>query len=159
MTKFYTGVGSRETPESVLRLMKKIAIKLSELGYCLRSGGADGADSAFEAGARFKRIFTANQATPEAIKIAAKFHPAWHRCGEYARKLHGRNSFQVLGENLNTPSSFLICWTRDGATSHTERSIKTGGTGTAISIANHYNIPVFNLNRPKHFKRLSDFIK
>lgn len=36
--KYYTGIGSRETPASVLALMTNIAMSLSDLGYTLRSG-------------------------------------------------------------------------------------------------------------------------
>lgn len=49
---YYAGVGSRETPEDVLQLMRQFAIKLANLGWVLRSGGAPGADSAFEAGCK-----------------------------------------------------------------------------------------------------------
>jgi len=157
-TKFYTGVGSRKTPNVILKLMSEIATKLSGLDYMLRSGGAGGADSAFENGATLSRIFYANMATPNAMDIASKFHPAWERCSTYAKKLHGRNAFQVLGLDLNTPSSFLVCWTPDGACSDKDRSIRTGGTGTAISIADANNIPVFNLKCTNHHQRLLSFI-
>lgn len=50
MSKFYTGVGSRETPSVVLDLMREAARKLAEKGMTLRSGAADGADQAFELG-------------------------------------------------------------------------------------------------------------
>lgn len=157
--KYYTGVGSRKTPKKILDLMTEIALTLNSKGYCLRSGGAKGADEAFESGAGSrKQIFYASSATPEAMKIAARFHPAWERCGEYVRKLHGRNSFQVLGVNLDNPSSFLVCWTPDGAISHSERTMRTGGTGTAISIAEDANVPVFNLGRSDHLSRLENFI-
>jgi hypothetical protein len=43
-----TGVGSRETTDEALALMAKIARVFSEKGFTLRSGGAKGADSAFE---------------------------------------------------------------------------------------------------------------
>lgn len=152
--KYYTGVGSRKTPPEILGLFNRLAKKLDSAGFCLRSGGAVGADSAFESGASNKQIFYASMATPESMAIAAKFHPAWERCGDYARKLHGRNSFQVLGPDLKTPSSFLVCWTPDGCIDHRSRTIKTGGTGTAISIASHYNIPVFNLANKSHLDRI-----
>lgn len=48
--KFYTGIGSRNTPANILELMEDIAFKLAEKGWTLRSGGAKGADSAFEKG-------------------------------------------------------------------------------------------------------------
>lgn len=49
----YAGIGSRNTPEPVLALMQRCATRLEVLGYTLRSGGANGADSSFEAGCRF----------------------------------------------------------------------------------------------------------
>jgi hypothetical protein len=71
-------------------------------------------------------------------------------CKPYVRKLHGRNAFQILGLSLNTPSKYCICWTPDGATTHMERVRRTGGTGTAISIADAYKVPVVNLVIPSH---------
>ena len=47
----YAGIGSRETPEGVLLKMEKIAFYLAHrYDATLRSGGAIGADIAFEAG-------------------------------------------------------------------------------------------------------------
>lgn len=46
--KYYTGVGSRETPEEILKVMEDLAFNLRETGWILRSGGAEGADTAFE---------------------------------------------------------------------------------------------------------------
>lgn len=47
----YAGIGSRKTPKNVLDFMFEIGKELALLGYVLRSGGAEGADSAFEKGA------------------------------------------------------------------------------------------------------------
>ena len=151
---FYTGVGSRKTPKDVLELMVKIAIKAAQNGYTLRSGGAEGADKAFEHGCDMvkgpKEIYYANQATAEAMAMAALYHPAWSSCSPYAKKLHGRNAFQVLGINLDKPSNNFICWTPDGCLHHHERSRITGGTGTAISIADNYHINICNLANYTH---------
>lgn len=48
--KILTGIGSRETPDDVLDLMHRIAYMKAKEGFLLRSGGADGADTAFEVG-------------------------------------------------------------------------------------------------------------
>ena len=48
MYKYYTGIGSRKTPENILKKFKDIATFLETKQYILRSGGAEGADSAFE---------------------------------------------------------------------------------------------------------------
>lgn len=144
--KYYTGVGSRQTPDFILSEMRKISYRLREEGFILRSGAAKGADKAFESGAGYlKEIYFASDATEEAEQIAKQFHPAWNKLSNYAKKLHARNVFQVLGKDLNTPSRFVLCWTPDGCESHKQRSIKTGGTGTAISIADYHNIKVINL--------------
>lgn len=157
--KVYTGVGSRKAPDKILKLAENIANKLSLIGYTLRSGGADGMDKAFEKGASKKRIYYASDATLASMIIAEKFHPAWSSMKSYGKMLHGRNSFQVLGDDLNTLSEFLICWTPDGCICHQDRSIKTGGTGTAISIANYFGVKVFNLKRDDHKKKIENWIK
>lgn len=145
---FYAGVGSRETPSAVCAQMTALARKLARLGWSLRSGGAEGADSAFETGAQGKQIFRASAATPEAIALAAKYHPAWGRCSPFAKKLHARNGFQVLGPDLMSPSLFVACWTKDGG--------PTGGTGQALRVAAAYSIPVFNLYFADAERRLID---
>ena len=155
--KLYTGVGSRETPVSILKTMLQIASRLEMAGWTVRTGDADGADAAFRQ-VKTKQVFAPNMAEAKGIALAAKFHPAWNRCSDFAKRLHGRNSYQVLGKDLKSPSSFVICWTQDKAISHAERSITTGGTGTAISIADHYKIPVFNLERSDHLERVMNFL-
>jgi len=157
---FYTGIGSRDIPFEVEFLMKRCGFMLAWLGYTLRSGGAKGSDKAFEHGCDqatkanclmdAKRIWKAKHSTPEAEALAGKYHGAWHLCDERARNLHGRNVFQVLGRSLSKPSEFVICYTHDKCIEHSTRSIKTGGTGTAISIASENDIPIFNLNIAKH---------
>ena len=158
MNKYYTGVGSRKTPTNILKIMEAVARKLASEGWVLRSGGALGADRAFEKGSSQKEIFYAQDANFESKSVAKKFHPAWDRLSEYVKKLHARNAFQVLGRDLKSPSGFLLCWTPDGAISHNERTIKTGGTGTAISIASANNIPVFNLHRKDHLERVAKWL-
>ena len=67
MTKYFAGIGSRETPQDILKLMTKSAYRLEQLGYVLRSGGARGADKAFELGVmnlKNRRIYTAGRKRP-----------------------------------------------------------------------------------------------
>lgn len=151
MKKYYTGVGSRETPVVVGMKMVAIAKVMSDKGYVLRSGGADGADSYFESGVPLtgeKEIylpwkkFNNNQSSlydisSEAFAIAKTIHPNWKALSEGAKKLHARNVYQVLGTDLKTPSEFVICWTKNGES--------TGGTRTAIELAIKNKIPVYNL--------------
>ncbi|NLV87657.1 MAG: hypothetical protein GX025_10665 [Clostridiales bacterium] len=143
----YTGIGSRQTPAEVLNSFTRLAKWLDKRSFILRSGGADGADSAFEAGTTNKEIYLPwknfngnpsplHQISPDAELIAQKFHPAWDKCTQGVKKLHARNVYQILGSDLQTPSQFIICWTPNGTGS--------GGTGQALRIAHHYNIPIFD---------------
>lgn len=157
LVRKYTGIGSRRTPKHILQLMTSFANEASELGLILRSGAADGADTAFEQGSNGQcEIFLPwknfnNHPSPlydvpkQAYEIASKYHPMWERLGGAVRSLLARDIQQVLGQNLDDPSSFVVCWTPDGAETAAEYSIKTGGTGMAICCADDYGIPVLNL--------------
>lgn len=173
--RYYTGIGSQETPEPVLEQMSALAAFLARAGFTLRSGGAEGADTAFEQGARSVdgarmqiylpwRGFNGNSSplyTVErrALEVARRVHPAWHRLSPAARKLHGRNCYQVLGLSLDTPSRVLVCWTSDGCESARTRSAKTGGTGTAIELAERHGVPVFNLGKAGRGAALREWLQ
>ena len=94
-----------------------------------------------------------------ALDISRRTHPAWHRLSTAARKLHGRNCYQVIGLSLDTPSRFLVCWTSDGCESARTRSAKTGGTGTAIELAERHGVLVFNLGRAGRSDALREFLQ
>ena len=132
--------------------LTKLAEKLTDNDWILRSGGAKGPDLAFERGAGSKKkIFYANDATPESLMLAEKYHPNWPACSEYARKLHARNGLILLGKDLDSPVEFVICWTKDGKAS--------GGTGQGLRLATAYEIPVFNLFIKEHLERIKEFLK
>lgn len=144
--KIYTGIGSRQTPRNILDLMTKTAKLLASNGWTLRSGGAEGADSAFEAGAgENKEIylpwknFNGSQSILydikfEAKEIAKKYHPAWNKLNKFGRLFHSRNVYQVLGYDLNLPTKFILCY-------HEGR----GGTLQACRIAEDLQIPIINM--------------
>lgn len=157
-TKYYAGIGSRDTPKEICELMTLIASVLEEKEFILRSGGATGADSAFELGVKNnnKQIFLPwqrfnnnesplYQVGPKALEIAQKYHPNWNALSNSGKLLMGRNSYQVLGYYITDEtvySSFIVCWTKNG--------LADGGTGQAIRIATDYNIPIYNLYYEKY---------
>lgn len=167
---FYTGVGSRETPPDVLREMMRLADWFRLLGLTLRSGGAGGADTAFEMGALGQahiylpwRGFNGRQSgrkdtpSPAAFEMARTTHPNWARLSSGPRALHARNCHQVLGDNLDAPSHFLVCWSPDGCVDEARRTKQTGGTATAIILAARHAVPVFNLYRPEAAEAVAAF--
>ena len=148
-TKYYTGIGSRSTPENILENMTSYAKRLSLFGYTLRSGGADGADTAFEKGSLRNEIYLpwhnfngreGKSSIPiEAFDIAENIHPNWQACRDGARKLHARNIQQVLGKDLETPSEFVVYWAKES------NGEVQGGTRTAVELARQHSIPTYNL--------------
>jgi hypothetical protein len=163
----YAGIGSRETPTAVLEFMKRLAGQLENAGFHLRSGGAEGADSAFASGVKDETnqtVYEPRHATPEMIKFAANFHPAWAQVVKGGwEKLHARNVMQILGRNFTdaaNASDFVVYYDNP--------LVSRGGTKTAVAIAAKKGIPAFNLfygepakaalrawlkqNYPDHFK-------
>lgn len=169
----YAGIGSRKTPAPIRAFMHRLAFRLALQGATLSSGGAEGADRAFEVGARsaggrvkiwipwqgFQGYTDEYLPTNRHWEIAKTLHPVWDKLSQGVKALHSRNVGQILGEDTNTPVNCVICWTPDGCESDSTRTSKTGGTGTAISLASHWQIPVFNLANENSKSRLYKFVK
>lgn len=160
-------IGSRSLPPRERSRLAHVARVLESLGYTLRSGGAWGSDAAFEAGLlrpEHAEVYLPapgfnshasplHDITPEAFALAERFHPAWHRCNDFARRCHARNSYQVLGRDLASPARAIVCWT-PGA-------MDVGGTAQALRIARHpdYAIPVYNLADPHASQLLAELLR
>ena len=182
--KYYTGVGSRKTPKGVQAMMTDVANLLASVGWSLRSGGAHGADVAFEKGVCRHGLSSSeppkmeiylpwggfndrwedgvgfyqlnhmnNDLQLKARNLVQEIHPAPYKLSKGACMLHMRNCFQVLGQDLNTPSNFLICW---GETD--SNVVPKGGTRTAWVLAEKYGIPCFNLYLEEHKKKLENWL-
>ena len=154
-TLTYAGIGARGTAAAVLPDMTVMAGWLARTGWHLASGGADGADSAFAAGAPAGqrtiwlpwRGYNGHRepdcrvlsppAFPACMETAAPLHPARDRCSPAVRKLHARNVAILLGQSCDRPVDAVVCWTAGG--------LDSGGTGMAIRIAETHGIPVLNL--------------
>lgn len=181
MVKILTGVGSRETPKPILDLIRKASKKLVLSGYTLRSGGADGADTAFyegwldayeedqdvpEAEIYFPwKGFTKNVKSTniicvnnpavlrEAHSLVKEVHPAFTKLSRGALALHTRNCFQVLGRDLSTPSTLFLCYAKVDS-----KGNPSGGTRTAIKLAEKYNIKVTNLFVKEDLERVQEYL-
>lgn len=162
----YTGIGSRDCPKNIYKLILKISQTMARCGLTLRSGGADGCDSAFEEGCDTlhgdKEIylpwkgFNNNLSplynlTPEAFNLAEQFHAGYHNLSVGAKKLMARNGYQVMGPDLCSPSDFIVCYTPNGKIS--------GGTGQALRIANSEKIPIYNIFWKDQLLMLKEFTK
>ena len=144
--KYWAGIGSRQTPPDILNKVIHISKLLNKYGWILRSGGADGFDTAAELGAgEIKEIylpwknFNNNESklfsiSTEAMNIAETFHPNWNALSVGAKKLHSRNVYQILGKSLQKPVKFVLCWHNN-----------SGGTLQACRVATAHKIPIINM--------------
>lgn len=167
-SKYYAGIGSRETPDDVLELMYSLAQDFYHKGWTLRSGGAPGADQAFEWGIADAYIYDNNSPVecfaeiylpwpsfeeknrswiiprltepgPGAAGIAQVYHPRYTYLSHGAKKLIARNTHQILGPDLEQIE------TVDFVLCWTKEAKGGGGTGQAIRISKAWGIPVYDL--------------
>ena len=183
MNKYFTGVGSRETPTEILALMRNYSRIMTLKGWSFRSGGADGADTAFAQG--WCDAYAEDDSVPngeiylpwngfnylnnrsincvlvtdkEIIEQAQNFlkdiHPAFSKLTRGSLALHTRNVFQVLGSDLQTPSQGLI-----GYAALDSKGEPKGGTRTAIKLAEQHGVKVRNLAKEDDLKFIKEFVE
>lgn len=164
--RIYAGIGSRETPADAQMIMRLLAGRMEKDGWLLRSGGAKGADTAFESGVmdpRHRAIYlpgpsfngrragsgggyfdsTQLPGWQQALETVSRYHPAPDRLSPFAVNLMARNAMQVLGPSLDQPANMIIAWTPAPG------GVPTGGTAQALRMATDLGIPVRNLWEPQ----------
>ena len=175
----YAGIGSRDTPPQILQVMTPLAEKMDGLGWRLRSGGAAGADAAFEAGVsdpRHRAIYLPQSSFngraagtggyinasrlptwQQALATVSQYHPHPGALSSFAVNLMARNAYQVLGPQLNQPARMIVAWAPGGyEEAAPPPGWREGGTGQALRIARAWNaenpdqrIEIRNLANPQ----------
>ena len=182
----YAGVGARATPAEVLAGMSDVAQTLGDAGCALSTGGAAGADRAFEAGAlRTDAPVTVHTPWPgyngyrpgrdpesdidvihpkagdtirgsSFLHLARKHHPAWDRCRRGARALFLRN-VSILAGALDDDGTVLAVRAVIAWTPNGgAHGREAGGTGHTLRIAAELGIPVVNLSERTPPERNAD---
>jgi len=155
--KFYTGTGSKETPQEIQDIMFKLAEKLAKQNVILRTGEAYGAEWAFKKGCHHasgqREIYLGYQESKDSLAMARELYPEWMQFPIHERREHAVKVNQVLGKALIQPSTCLILWTPDECITFNQKTQNTGHSATAIGIANRFNIPVYNLKRKDHLNQ------
>lgn len=150
----YAGIGSRKTPQACLDFMTKIGRVCSKKDLTLRSGGAVGADQAFERGCDLeggkKEIWTPksqyiveHEWAIEKAKAVCWEYPL-HKMKPYTRSLIIRNMYQIFGDDPDhlKPVKFVVFYCEGDPLMQGKLS---GGTRYAVRAAHNYNIPHYNL--------------
>lgn len=177
MSRYFTGVGSRNTPPEIIDVMVQIGFHLSNRYYTFRSGDADGSDRAFykgflQAGGNMEIYLPWNGFngsfeddvfinTPKldnydkATEILKEVLPYYDNLKDSHRSLHTRNVYQVLGRRLNEPSDLCVYYAEPtGKNGHVK-----GGTNTAVQLCKLYDVPSFNLWYPNVLEEIKRRIR
>lgn len=172
MQKYYTGVGSRKTPENITDLMSNIAVVLYGADYILRSGRAEGSDYAFQRGAEFKynqNIMISSTRLKQEIYIPNKrFNVNYGRLGELdPSNWDNYKEAEDLMFSIHPKGEYLRGFAREAhirnmyqvlgvdlntpseflicyATTDISGNVM-GGTASAWKLAKRYHIPCYNL--------------
>ena len=151
---FYAGIGSRKTPQACLDMMTKIGRVCVKKGLTLRSGGAVGADQAFEKGCdleegtkeiwspKSQKIIEHEWAIKEAVSVCWEYPLL--KMKPYTQSLIIRNMYQILGYDREEirPVDFVVFYCEGDPLMQGNIS---GGTRYAVRLAHKYKIPHYNL--------------
>ncbi|UFP94580.1 hypothetical protein [Gloeobacter morelensis] len=157
VNRFYTGVGSTEPPPDVAALVILVAQHLAGQGMVVRTGHDKGTDAAFAtaAAAESRRIYVPHSGAggyqdglvvcdPETIaratRLAASVHPHWKSYNNFQRRAHTRRVFQLLGEDLDSPSAYVICFVPEDGDGKIQ-----GSARTILALAQVQRIECYNL--------------
>lgn len=163
-----TMIGSRKAPEDMCNLFTELGAEIRERGWWARSGHAVGIDYASELGAKKNCIVylpweTFNEEYPlvgrprtsplrdEVLEIVYRHEAYAAEQSQGVKRIKSRNVYQVLGEDLKSPSDLVICWTEEGKI--------IGGTGLAIKIAREAEIPIINVGNSKVEKNFDSILQ
>ena len=172
----YAGIGSRRTPDAVLAAMADLAETLGHSGCVLSTGGADGADRAFETGAlRTDAPVTVHAPwsgyngyrpgrEPESdidvrvpaptdavhglpyLDLARRHHPAWERCGRGPRALFVRNVAILAGALAADGEPLPVRAVVAFTPTGLAAGRAAGGTGHTLRVAGELDVPAVNVS-------------
>lgn len=175
--KYYTGIGAIDTPTDVLNLMVSIGKYFANKNYTLRSGGARGADQAFERGCGNgpKEIYLpfpnyeGNDSSLfmtydifrkiAALKVWSKLKASLNEenprinldsLPKDTQYRYARDVQQILGADFHSPSEKVIYWVPKDAKE---------GTRITLFIAQHMGVPLENLADTKTYFYWKDIIE
>ena len=169
MQKYITIIGSRIITDEEYYTLKNLASTLHGMGYVLRSGGADGADSTISHLLNievyipwngFNNLYHNGKTVFELSKLPnqdlaksriMKIHPAPQKLTQGALKLHTRNIYQVIGfRGIDGVKSEMVIYCADEGNDF----LPKGGTRTAIAYAKQLNIPVYNIRNGANAQKI-----
>ncbi len=184
MTRFYAGIGARNTPRNIQDIMTRLATKLEKDGWILRSGAAEGADSAFERGVINPQAnaeiylpwykFPTQAKDPRVLPRIAGSQPQFINYQTLPTAQAARQTVSVYHPNSAGKPDWWFDLMARNAMQVLGRDLKTpatmviaftkdgqvvGGTGQALRMAQKLQIPIRNLGNPQTLASVQDYLR
>lgn len=160
MTIKIAGIGPRKITQDGIALVTHVATQLAQLGFHMNSGHGEGADQAWAAPFPDSQktiyipwwgfnsaipddttVFQLANPSPIFRELAARYHPNWGKLAGSAQALMIRNVSILASGKDEIPVEAVVYWQEPHI------SIKAvGGTQHALRVAQHLEIPCFNIN-------------
>jgi hypothetical protein len=183
MSKYYTGVGSRQTPIDTCNFIQDLANRLGADGWTVRSGGAAGADHAFYSGTCMRDDARGGYWPREIYMPWRNFQGLRSDTPGLIEPYDTSAYYGLMQQAIRIAAGIHPNWAacREGAVRLHARNVfqvlgrdlqtpsrflicwtpggdEVGGTRTAIVLARQYDIPVFNLALPEVQRRLTAWV-
>lgn len=166
----YAVTGNKDVPPEIVSKVKELVNYLNGHGFTSRMGCDDPIENAaYESAAKKEAILPWREfnsieskftfTNDRAMAIAKKFHPTFDNMKKGIQLILAKNARLILGNRMDQPARFLLCWTEDGVENIRQKTAKTGYTGHTIAIACGAGVPVFNLANPDAEKRLREYVE
>lgn len=173
--KTFYFLSTHDISEDIHNMATTLSSKLIELGYVFRYSGdtrsktesaiftiAKNKSEVYLPWKKFNLNVKPTVARPKdyAYKHAAIYHKKINDMSPTVKNFLARSIHIMLGEDLLTPLTFLICYSEDGAELSKDIDYKNNvTTGFFIKVCEDLDIPVFNLKNVDAKKRLVEYLK
>lgn len=166
----YAVTGNKDAPDHILQKACAIVQRLEQMDFTLRTGGLAGIEDSVEKVTKKHEIhlpfrdFDQKQSrytftTDRAKSVAAKFSPGYSALKKGIQLFLAKNVRILMGNNVNSPSLFLIVYSSDGCTHISQKTQETGFATHAIAVASGLGIPIFNLADPNFDQKFENHLR
>ena len=94
--------------------------------------------------------------SPESMDLAKKVYPTWEKQKEYMLKIYSKNIRMIAGQNIRSPSRFVLCWSPDGIETSAARTNNSDGIEFYLKVSEVYKLKAYNLAAENALGRLSE---
>lgn len=159
--KTYAGIGSKKAGPVICSKAQRLGYYLANREWTLYSSHSPNFEVNLELGADASSLGETliflphsgyngalsnfSEPLPFSYAIAQELYSEWDSLNFKNKTIISNVCHQILGRNLESPVSFVLCWTEDGSSTFHDIPSDSGPVYFGIKLASMVGIPVFNL--------------